>query len=185
MILNIINLDRIINNFFITYFSDPVSGQIFFYITLLANYKTVILLSILFTSYFLYKEKFNLFGRFTREKILPFWFAIFVAEGITFFLKYFIGRPGPSGRILFESDPSFPSGHSTVIVALLGIIYYLNFRKLKNRKLYLFLTILIIVLVDLSRLALNVHYLSDVVAGNIVGLIGVGAGIFVYKNFKR
>ncbi len=72
------------------------------------------------------------------------------------------------------SDYSFPSGHTMCSVAFYGFSVYLINKYVKNKwvKLILDLIIgLVLVLVGFSRLYLNVHYLTDVICGGVLGLI--------------
>ena len=86
------------------------------------------------------------------------------------------------------SSYSFPSGHSLIATTYYGFLIYL-LRKSKCKEEYkvvgtIFLTTLI-VLICLSRLILNVHYVTDVVVGVILGLIIILVLIYFYeKTFK-
>lgn len=94
--------------------------------------------------------------------------GVFITAVIVFILKFTIRRQRPSGdwgNIYRKTDPhSFPSGHAAraamlaVVSAGLGPVW---------------LSILLIVwalLVTLSRVAMGLHYLSDVIAGAIIGI---------------
>ncbi|MBO7676168.1 MAG: phosphatase PAP2 family protein [Erysipelotrichaceae bacterium] len=63
---------------------------------------------------------------------------------------------------------SFPSGHATVSSALLTSFYLIK----KNRKLLTYGSVLV-VLISLSRVALGVHYPTDVLTGIILGAVPV------------
>ena len=67
-----------------------------------------------------------------------------------------------------KSFESFPSGHAAVAAAVLSVIWIL-FPNLR-----VFCTIGLIA-VDIGLVALNLHFLSDVVAGSFVG---ISAGLF-------
>ena len=67
-----------------------------------------------------------------------------------------------------KSFKSFPSGHAAVAAAVLSVIWIL-FPNLR-----VFCTIGLIA-VDIGLVALNLHFLSDVVAGSFVG---ISAGLF-------
>jgi membrane-associated phospholipid phosphatase len=67
-----------------------------------------------------------------------------------------------------KSFESFPSGHAAVAAAVLSVIWIL-FPNLR-----VFCTIGLIA-VDIGLVALNLHFLSDVVAGSFVG---VSTGLF-------
>ena len=183
MIEQIISLDNVVNNWFVQNIDvNSLYYLLFKLLTNLGNYKFIILFSILFCIYFFWKENWDFFGAKTRKYILPFWGSLVVAETVTFILKILVGRVGPVGRTLVEKDPSFPSGHATIAVAFFGILAYLYIEKNKQHKnIVLFVTFVIVFLIGLSRLVLNVHFLSDVLAGYIVGLFGLYVGIQIRK----
>jgi len=104
-------------------------------------------------------------------------------------LKTIIARPRPSAVGFKElagdyySSHSFPSGHATVTAAYFS---YLR-KRLENTQKALF--VLLAVGVMLSRVYLGAHFLSDVIAGAIIGLaIGLAAEFFERElrehNFK-
>ena len=86
------------------------------------------------------------------------------------------------------SSYSFPSGHSLIATTYYGFLIYL-LRRSKCKEEYkvigtTFLTTLI-VLICLSRLILNVHYVTDVVGGVILGFIILLVLIYFFeKTFK-
>jgi len=85
------------------------------------------------------------------------------------------GRPRPPAvlGVVTPLDASFPSGHSSVSVALYALGFYLLFRATRSprlRGLWLVLAALFPLLIGFSRLYLGAHYLSDVLAGWAVGL---------------
>lgn len=100
--------------------------------------------------------------------------GIFLTALIVFILKFTIRRKRPSGdwgNIYRKTDPhSFPSGHAARAIMLAVVSMGLGPIWLSG-----FLTIWAI-LVTLSRVAMGLHYLSDVIAG---GIIGIGTGILV------
>lgn len=67
-----------------------------------------------------------------------------------------------------ESFESFPSGHAAVVAAIMSVLWIL-FPKLRR------LCLACIAAADIGLVALNLHFLSDVIAGSFVG---VSTGLF-------
>ncbi len=95
--------------------------------------------------------------------------GILVTAALVFPIKLLVRRRRPEGEwgsIYRSTDPhSFPSGHAARVVMLAVVALALG---------PLWLGILLLVwapLVSLARVAMGVHYLSDVVAGMFLGLM--------------
>lgn len=100
----------------------------------------------------------------------------------TFLTKYLFKRERPADILLFEHTHSFPSGHATITIALYGFITYLLIRFNQNFaqqvRIFMF-AIFFMILVGLSRIVLNQHYLSDVLGGYLVGTFWLTVGISI------
>lgn len=104
---------------------------------------------------------------------------------ITQACKHLIDRERPGycfneiDRIVAGGGPSFPSGHSSE-VASLAISMMLLFPTQRRVKSLLFWAFLI----GYSRIALGVHYPSDVIAGLVIGgVIGWSVSTFSKEHF--
>lgn len=102
----------------------------------------------------------------------------------TFLSKMLFHRVRPADGLLLElaRTYSFPSGHATITIAVYGFIAYLAIRFSQNfiRQVRIFTaTVLFFVLVGLSRLVLNAHYLSDVLGGYLIGALWLTVAISV------
>lgn len=94
------------------------------------------------------------------------------SAAFTFLSKMLFQRERPADILLFEHTHSFPSGHATITLALYGFITYLLIRFSQNyvHKIRVFvMASFFMVLIGLSRIVLNEHYLSDVLGGYLVG----------------
>ncbi len=116
--------------------------------------------------------------RRTRPTVpLVAWFGIPISAGITRWLKEVVGRPRPwEISQAFEAIPtgmgrSFPSGHATMAFALAAV---LSLRWPKGRWIWFSLA----AGVALSRIALGLHWVTDVAAG---ALIGWGSVLLLYR----
>jgi len=90
-------------------------------------------------------------------------------------LKAFYHRARPShvDAMLWAQSFSFPSGHAMASAAVYSYVAYLGWRRWKGWRgaAWIALMAFMIVAISWSRLYLGVHYLSDVVAGCLVGLL--------------
>lgn len=115
--------------------------------------------------------------------------AVFTAFGLVFLavvvlaVKFLFKRPRPEGefgQIYRITDPhSFPSGHAARAMAIAFI-----FSTLGN----VWLTVLVFVwafLVGYSRVALALHYVSDVVVGWLIGLVSGWLAMLLFPLFIR
>jgi undecaprenyl-diphosphatase len=135
--------------------------SLFELITLIGNTEVFVPLAIVMTIYFFAKKK----------KLLGLWASIISIGALSYLLKIFINRPRPYemqniSSLINVSLSSFPSGHSMIVFSIVPFLVK-NFSKQKH---YFWA---IALLVAFSRIYLNVHYLSDIVAGAFLGyLIG-------------
>lgn len=98
--------------------------------------------------------------------------AALLSAGLTLIVKEIIKRPRPLIQLFIESGYSFPSGHSALAIIMIGSLAYL-FLKSKNithNKIMYSISIFFIFIIGVSRIYLNVHFLSDVIAGYLLGL---------------
>ncbi|MEK7641789.1 MAG: bifunctional DedA family/phosphatase PAP2 family protein [Patescibacteria group bacterium] len=99
-------------------------------------------------------------------------------------VKAFFLRARPENALVdMLGDPSFPSGHAALAAAFFVIAGYLLVRMLHSwvyREIAIVLCVVAIVAIGLSRVVLNVHWVSDVVAGWSLGIfIASGSILFV------
>ncbi len=153
---------------------------LFFYgVTLLAEASVIIVSALVFTLVLWFKRQ--------RILVLGVWLSLMASEIITSALKLQFHRDRPVYRVITEDTFSFPSGHATIAVAFYGFIAYLFLRQLKSRKAKVLLMsgfIFLVILIDSSRLYLDVHFLSDVLAGNMIGFFGLIVSIVVVECFE-
>jgi len=128
------------------------------------------------TSLFLWNEQ-------KRRWIIPLWFILFLSVIISFFLKIMIQRPRPfeiglpviqkalESMTMAGWNYSFPSFQTLLVFSALPILQK-EFKKFK----YIWLTFAL--LVGISRIYFGIHFLSDVLAGALIGYI---LGLFVVK----
>lgn len=146
----------------------PTGMKMMKVITFLGSSGFLIAANVFLFIYFLY---------FTKHR----WYSIkvpVVALGsvtIMILLKLLFERPRPNAPFMADvSGFSFPSGHSMSAITFYGLLIFItwNGRSQKTRK-YVMIVLLaiLILLIGTSRVYLRVHYLSDVLAGFLMGFI--------------
>lgn len=132
------------------------------------------------TSLFLYSEN-------KRRWIFPLWLTLFFSVVVGFLLKIAVQRLRPFELGIVETLPvlvkesfnvwnySFPSFQSMLVFCAIPILA-MEFRKFK------YVWILFAVLVAFSRVYFGVHFMSDVIAGAI---LGYAIGIFIVRLEKE
>ncbi len=91
---------------------------------------------------------------------------------IEMFFKVVIARPRPPLELVLATDYSFPSGHATLATIFFGLLVHLFADQMSSSRARIFFivfNVIAILLVGLSRIYLEVHWLSDVVAGFLLG----------------
>lgn len=99
-------------------------------------------------------------------------------------LKHFIHSVRPSGLMHTPDGFSFPSGHTTSSVALLGFLAVLlnRLRPVHWRWISYIIVSLIAGSIIISRLYLGAHWLSDVIGGILLGSICIALGTLFYRR---
>ncbi|WP_240508091.1 phosphatase PAP2 family protein [Virgibacillus indicus] len=99
-------------------------------------------------------------------------------------IKLLVERDRPS--ILASANAeghSFPSGHAMISMVCYGLLAYFIAGKINSSKLKFlvqaFLALLIF-LIGISRYVINVHYLTDVAAGFLIGFLCMVGLIYLY-----
>ncbi|MDD2907287.1 MAG: LssY C-terminal domain-containing protein [Candidatus Gracilibacteria bacterium] len=175
----ITQIDIRLSDFFY-YFKDSRLINFFIFISYFGYNYFIILLSIV-VSVFLYI-------RGKKVEILGLLTSIISSSIIAVIFKIVIHRERPILAVYLENGYSFPSFHAAISIALYGFILRLFFqkaRKWKTKINIIFAGILIGFLIGLSRLYLNVHYLSDVISGWFLGALGLIFGITIVGYLKH
>lgn len=95
-----------------------------------------------------------------------------VAAGAIEVVKKLAFSPRPGGLAWVNPSSSFPSGHTTMTVAVLGFLAFVTVQIAGNswRRLVYTLTAILILLISASRLILGQHWMTDVIGSWLIGL---------------
>ncbi len=112
--------------------------------------------------------------------------SVGIAIGI---MKEFFMRARPENAVyLLVNDPSFPSGHAGVAAAFFVCIAYIFAPKIRSwigRESFIVACVLAAIAVGLSRVVLNVHWASDVIAGWSLGIFCASSSILLVRYLSE
>jgi undecaprenyl-diphosphatase len=104
-------------------------------------------------------------------------------------LKVLVGRVRPvvESPVAHAPGNSFPSGHalgSMIVYGMLALVLLPAVRP-RLRPWFLGLAGLIVALIGFSRIALGVHFLSDVLAGWMLGIAWISTTAYAFRVWRR
>ena len=150
-------------------------------ITFLGKHDLLIPLNFVLIAFFIYR----------KER----WFATRIAALslssllLMFILKFFFQRNRPLQPVIDDvSGYSFPSGHALISVVFYGLFIHMIWHEVKSKWLRIVLIILLgtlILLIAFSRIYLNVHFASDVIAGLAVGFIWLVLSLRIIQGVEK
>lgn len=145
-----------------------ILGQTAKIISAIFNDKILLLIMVLLSAFLFWIKE-------VKKAIFIFFSAGFGGL-ILFIIKYTIQRVRPLPEVF--SGYSFPSGHSTIIVVFfLSLLFIINKKEILSM-----LATFAIIAVPISRVVLGAHFLSDVIAGLLLGSIVVDFMKVYYKK---
>ncbi|MFQ5474929.1 MAG: bifunctional DedA family/phosphatase PAP2 family protein [Candidatus Nanoarchaeia archaeon] len=155
---------------------NPSLNKVMIFITNIASPLQLSILSLILFGILIYKKK---------------WYCslllLFSMSGgllLELLAKIIAHRARPENALIEVSGYSFPSGHATMAIIFFSLLLYSFKDDIKNKVLsYIFIAsnVSLILLIGLSRVYLNVHWLSDVLAGFGMGLFWLTLLILVFK----
>ncbi|MDD5119581.1 MAG: phosphatase PAP2 family protein [Sulfuricurvum sp.] len=131
---------------------------------------------------------FTVFGN--RYWALPLFISSIGSISMSTLGKYGFARPRPTEALFVIYSPSFPSSHSTLAMSFYAVCFYLWWRHTTgwNGKFWIvFAGMSFVLLLSSSRIIIGVHYVSDVLAGFLLGSLWFIIAISLYEwlNFKK
>ena len=178
---SLLRLDRSIHSFFNAH-RHPAATTFFNFFTIVGTPVGLAVIAII-VSIFLVRK-----GRYRWAAYL----IVTSAAGgaINLLLKHHFARTRPDLSIALRSASgfSFPSGHAMGSVVLGVALGYLTYRAVgdwKRRSAISALITTIVIVICLSRMYLGVHWVSDIGAGVVAGLLWASTTTLAYETIRR
>ena len=145
-----------------------ILGQTAKIISTIFNDKILLLIMVLLSAFLFWIKE--------AKKAIFIFFSAGFGGLVLFIIKHTVQRTRPLPEVF--SGYSFPSGHSTIIVVFfLSLLFIINKKEILSM-----LATFAIIAVPISRVVLGAHFLSDVVAGLLLGSIVVDFMKVYYKK---
>ncbi|ADV47342.1 phosphoesterase PA-phosphatase related protein [Nitratifractor salsuginis DSM 16511] len=154
-------------------FHQPLVDQLVIFLTKLNSPLALLLVTLIMGVMLLYKKR--------KLQAVIFVAGLWGTALATTLVKELVKRPRPTDRLVEIHSPSFPSWHSATSMALALLFLAWLYPRYKNRA---FPVLLWPLLIGLSRIWLNAHWCSDVLAGWALGAFVTSTILFVYTGRK-
>jgi len=114
-------------------------------------------------------------------------FLVVATAGVVFICKHVYHSLRPQGFFHVALTSSFPSGHSTLSLAIIGFICFLTASRTHKKHHWISYLIgsLLVLLIFISRLYLGAHWLSDIVGSLFAALTVLFAVTLNYRRFPK
>jgi len=173
----ITRLDFLVSEKIISFWQPSLSSAVIYFVQI-TNFLGVVMFTFLLL-FFIQNKKYNKFA------LLAFGFVFSLFSEVLIKRLFQIERPIESLIELF--DYGFPSGHVTVATTTAFLIYFIFERSIKqksSKKIFALTLFLVLILIAFSRVYLNVHTLSEVLAGFALGTFISSALILIFEKLK-
>jgi membrane-associated phospholipid phosphatase len=167
---------------FITRYINDGNTNIMQFFSLMGDHRFLIPANLVLIFYFLFIKKHR-------------WYSIKVPavaiSGVLlmFVLKFIFQRERPLTPLLEPARGlSFPSGHSLMSFTFYGLLIYLVWRNVESKlwsSILVTLLLIMILFIGISRVYLEVHYATDVIAGFSMGLMWLVLSIYILDKMEK
>ena len=168
-------LDMLINGKIVLLW-DSLQNKIMIFITNIGSQNNLLILLLILFGVLVYKKKWHY--------SLLLLFSMIGGVILTVLTKIIIHRARPENALIEVSGYSSPSGHATMAILFFSLLIYLFKDTLKSKTArYSFIigNIMLFLGIGFSRIYLNVHWLSDVIGGFLLGLFWLTLLLLIFK----
>lgn len=158
------NLSVLDNFYYTIVMHNPYLTNILKFITQFGDVLVIVLICIMLLIF--YKNK---------KELIPLYLVTIISTILNNILKLIFARPRPElVQLVTENTYSFPSGHASASMTFYGYLIYMIWQSKLEKKWKILLTTILSILIltiGYSRIYLNVHHISDILAGYMVSII--------------
>lgn len=158
---------------------DVILYQFFYYLSFLGSRNVLVPFVIIGSAYLYLKFK-------KLQPSLIFLSGTLLSSLLNTLIKHLIKRERPSIiEAVHGTGFSFPSGHAMISTVCYGLfLFYLTklIKRRYKRNLLIIFTAMLLLLIGYSRIALNVHYFTDILGGYIIGLLFISFYLKINKQ---
>jgi len=163
----------------IVFLWSPFLNKAMIFITSIASPLALSILSVAVLSVLIYKKRFH-------QSLL---FLIGMIGGLMLglLIKSIVHRARPQNTLVEAAGYSFPSGHASMALIFFSLVIYLFKNDIKSvipKYSFIIGNITLFLLIGFSRVYLNVHWFSDVMAGFFLGLFWLTLSILIHSTMK-
>ena len=173
-------IDKSVTEYIISFRSEALTNY-FTFATDLGDRYAYIVITVFLAGYYFFKQR-------SWKFILQTTLVLLLATFSNIVLKRVFNRARPTlDHLVTVNTLSYPSGHSMSAMAFYGFLIYLCLRY--NMRTWLkvvlvFVLVITILSIGISRIYLGVHFPTDVAAGFVGGLIWVAFCAVVFNVFE-
>jgi undecaprenyl-diphosphatase len=175
----ILVIDRWIETYIHT-IQTPLLTKIMLILTQLNNEMGIFIFSLFMVLFLIYKRWY--------DDLLFYLLSVSGAHIAFTAIKMIVQRARPSSELLSITTHSFPSGHATMATAMSLTLYLILAKRITSTRLQLLLLISCFVwpiIMAFSRVYLDVHWFSDVIAGLGLGLFWTTFILLILRVMKK
>lgn len=157
---------------------SPSLNNIMIAITSIVNFTTMICLSAALFVFLVYKKR-------NRDAVIT---ALVLGSGaiLTEILKLVFQRTRPETALISVSRYSFPSSHAMSSITFFCLLIYFFKDSIKSKIgkiVFIAASIILFLAIGFSRIYLNVHWFSDVIAGFSLGALVLYFFVYLFQYF--
>jgi len=160
-------------------FQSDALINLFAALSILGKWQVILLLSAGLSAFLILRHK--------KIEFIALWVSLVFTGVSVVILKEIFSRARPEDGIMYgDSLHSFPSGHAALSTVFYIFMSYLIYRHIQHkwlRFISIFFLITLVLTICFSRVYLQAHFATDVLAGMALGAVCLIAGVMLVRRY--